>query len=67
MKKRSLRNRSLPNLKSIYPSPPDMTSIDLFAPLPGAELETLLDGDLGSGLEDGLDGEAFVEMADKPP
>ena len=44
-----------------------MTSIDLFAPLPGAELETLLDGDLGSGLEDGLDGEAFVEMADKPP
>ena len=44
-----------------------MTSIDLFAPPPGAELVTLLDGDRVSGLDDGLDGEAFVEMADKPP
>ena len=44
-----------------------MTSIDLFASPPGAELETLLDGDRESGLEDGLDGEAFVEMADNPP
>ena len=44
-----------------------MTSIDLFVPSPGTEPETLLDGDRESGLEDGLDGEAFVEMADNPP
>ena len=44
-----------------------MTSIDLFAPFPGTELEILLDGDLGS--DDGLDdaGDGFVEIADKPP
>ena len=69
IKKEGYEGEFLPNLKSIYPSPPDMTSIDLFASPPATQLEAFLDGDLGSVPEDGLDGvgEAFVEMADNPP
>ena len=53
----------------MYPSPPDITSIDLFSPLPGIEVETPLDGERGSVFDDGLDvaGEVFADMADNPP
>ena len=62
-------NWILPNLKSMYPSPPDITSIDLFSPFPAIELEPPLDGERGSVFDDGLDdeGEVFADIADNPP
>ena len=53
----------------MYPSPPDITSIDLFSPFPGIELEPPLDGERGSVFDDGLDdeGEVFADIADNPP
>ena len=53
----------------MYPSPPDMTSIDLFSPFPGTEVDPPLDGERGSGFDDGLDdeGEVFADIADNPP
>ena len=60
---------NLPNLKSMYPSPPDITSIDLLAPPLATQLGLFVATDLESEVDDGLDGDdgAFVDMADSPP
>ena len=53
----------------MYPSPPDITSIDLLAPPVATQLGLFCDTDLESEVDDGLDGDdgAFVDMAESPP